>query len=208
MKLMMSASVCKKNANLSQAPNCNCRTFTNSYETYTSQILCEFQRGVHSSELLDDWGQALAPRCIRRQAPCPPSKSPSCAVRPRKRNAPVPASAPCRRHFFSNLTAVQFRSWFHGGDRQQLADADAHVRPLGIYCTNVPLSPATLQSPETRTNPFPDLASCARANTHTSTKDSVVARIPDRLRFSTNAHAASHDSHTLTTQQTARGVTA
>ena len=35
-------------------------------------------------------GQALAPRCIRRQAPCPPSKSPSRAVRPSKRNAPVP----------------------------------------------------------------------------------------------------------------------
>ena len=39
-------------------------------------------------------GQALAARCIRRQAPCPPSKSPSRAVRPRKRNAPVPAHAP------------------------------------------------------------------------------------------------------------------
>ena len=66
MKLMMSASVCKKNANLSQAPNCNCRTFTHTYETYTSQFLCEFQRGVHS-ELMDDWGQALAPLCWCRR---------------------------------------------------------------------------------------------------------------------------------------------
>ena len=45
---------------------------------------------VPAPPLMHDWGQALAPRCIRRQAPCPPSKSPSRAVRPSKRNAPVP----------------------------------------------------------------------------------------------------------------------
>ena len=62
---------------------------------------------VPAPPLMHDWGQALAPRCIRRQAPCPPPS------RPRALSARANETRLCRSFIVSVIPATRRRlRWF------------------------------------------------------------------------------------------------